>query len=58
MTDIDVTFLFVRAKTEADLYFCRVYYDADLDAGYTNPGEWPWVALIFNNGKYIGESLT
>ena len=35
-------------------YACRVYYDADLDEGFTNPGEWPWVALIFNNGKYIG----
>jgi len=32
----------------------RVYYDARLEPSYTNPGEWPWAVLIFNNGKYVG----
>jgi len=32
----------------------RVYYDADLPEGFTNPGEWPWAVLIFRNGEYIG----
>jgi len=32
----------------------RVYYDANLPPSFTNPGEWPWAALIFRNGKYIG----
>eukprot|EP00092_Neocalanus_flemingeri_P011006 GFUD01011851.1.p1 GENE.GFUD01011851.1~~GFUD01011851.1.p1 ORF type:complete len:506 (+),score=110.36 GFUD01011851.1:173-1690(+) len=32
----------------------RVYYDAELEESYTNPGEWPWAVLIFNNGRYLG----
>ena len=33
----------------------RAYYDANLAESFTNPGEWPWAALIFRNGEYIGE---
>ena len=33
----------------------RVYYDANLPASFTNPGEWPWAVLIFKDGDYIGE---
>ena len=33
----------------------RVYYDARLEPSYTNPGEWPWAVLIFDNGEYVGE---
>jgi len=35
----------------------RVYYDAGLEESYTNPGEWPWVVLIFKDGDYIGAGV-
>ena len=37
-----------------NLSFVRVYYDAGLNESYTNPGEWPWVVLIYYKEKYIG----
>lgn len=33
----------------------RAYYDASLAESFTNPGEWPWVVLIFKDGsEYVG----
>jgi len=32
----------------------RTYFDANLAESYTNPGEWPWVVLIFSGGEYVG----
>ena len=39
-----------------EISYCRVYFDAELEETYTSPGEWPWAALIFNDGVYIGMS--
>ena len=33
----------------------RTYYAVNAGKSFTSPGEWPWVVLIFSNGKYIGE---
>ena len=33
----------------------RVYYDADQPKSFTNPGEWPWAVLIYDQSdKYLG----
>ena len=33
----------------------RVYRDVDRDPTFTNPGEWPWAALIYDDrDNYVG----
>jgi len=32
----------------------RFYQEEQLEEGFTKPGEWPWVVLIYQNSKYIG----
>ena len=45
---------FLSVFSVHNLSFVRVYYDAGLNESYTNPGEWPWVVLIYHKEKYIG----
>ena len=45
------------------LKYCRVYHQVRLsreeggEGEVSNPGEWPWAALIFNGNDYVGSGV-